>query len=137
MLYFIDCWKSSPIMSTHAVCFLLLNKHRNGTTLEQLAKDLSAMRDKLSQSDRDIGFSGSSIDVIKHAVSVIWNYKIKFFTNFLLFQLNLLGPKLVVYENTDSCRIVKPILDVPVLIELSYYGNNLISHFMHQSLVGQ
>jgi len=57
-------------MSTHAVCFLLLNKHRNGTTLEQLAKDLSMMRDKLSQSDRDVGFSGKSIDVIKHAVSV-------------------------------------------------------------------
>ncbi|XP_015367748.1 PREDICTED: glycerol-3-phosphate acyltransferase 1, mitochondrial-like isoform X2 [Diuraphis noxia] len=111
-----DCWKSSPIMSTHAVCFLLLNKHRNGTTLEQLSKDLSMMRDKLSQSDRDIGFSGRSIDVIKHA-------------------LDLLGPKLVVYENTDSGRIVKPILDVPVLIELSYYANNLISHFMHQSLV--
>jgi len=57
-------------MSTHAVCFLLLNKHRNGTTLEQLAKDLSMMRDKLSQADRDIGFSGKSIEVIKHAVSV-------------------------------------------------------------------
>ncbi|XP_003247305.1 glycerol-3-phosphate acyltransferase 1, mitochondrial isoform X2 [Acyrthosiphon pisum] len=111
-----DCWKSTPIMSTHAVCFLLLNKHRNGTTLEQLAKDLSLMRDKLSQADRDVGFSGRSIEVIKHA-------------------LDLLGPKLVVYENTDSGRIVKPILDVPVLIELSYYGNNLISHFMHQSLV--
>lgn len=57
-------------MSTHAVCFLLLNKHRNGTTLEQLAKDLTMMRDKLSQADRDIGFSGMSIEVIKHAVSV-------------------------------------------------------------------
>jgi len=124
-------------MSTHAVCFLLLNKHRNGTTLEQLAKDLSMMRDKLSQSDRDVGFSGRSIDVIKHAVSVDKNYKIKYFTNLLLFQLDLLGPKLVLCENTDSGRVVKPILDVPVLIELSYYANNLISHFMHQSLVGQ
>jgi len=65
------------------------------------------------------------------------NYEIKYLTNFLLFQLDLLGPKLVVYENTDSGCIVKPILDVPVLIELSYYANNLISHFMHQSLVGQ
>lgn len=111
-----DCSKSTPIMSTHAVCFLLLNKHRNGTTLEQLAKDLSMLRHKLARADRDIGFSGKSVDVIKHA-------------------LDLLGPKLVVYENTDSGRIVKPILDVSVLIELSYYGNSLISHFMHQSIV--
>lgn len=57
-------------MSTHAVCFLLLNKHRNGTTLEQLAKDLSIMREQLSLADRDIGFSGRSMEVIKHAVSV-------------------------------------------------------------------
>ncbi|XP_060841831.1 glycerol-3-phosphate acyltransferase 1, mitochondrial-like isoform X2 [Rhopalosiphum padi] len=111
-----DCWKSTPIMSTHAVCFLLLNKYRNGTTLEQLAKDILNLRSKLTQGDRDIGFSGSSIEVIKHAI-------------------NLLGPKLVVYENTDEGYFIKPILDVSALIELSYYANNLISHFMHQSIV--
>lgn len=57
-------------MSTHAVCFLLLNKYRTGTTLEQLANDLSILRDKLSQGNRDVGFSGKSVEVIKHAVSV-------------------------------------------------------------------
>lgn len=111
-----DCWKSTPIMSTHAICFILLNKYRNGTTLEQLAKDLLILRDKLSQGNRDVGFSGKSIEVIKHA-------------------LDLLGPKLVVYENTDNGHFVKPILDVSALIELSYYANNLISHFMHKSIV--
>lgn len=65
------------------------------------------------------------------------DYAIKYFTIFLFFQLNLLGPKLVVYENTDDGHFVKPILDVSVLIELSYYANNLISHFMHKSIVGQ
>lgn len=68
-MYILDCWKSTAIMSTNAVCFLLLKKYRNGTTLEQLAQDLSIMRDKLSQDDRDIGFSGNSIDVVKHAVN--------------------------------------------------------------------
>jgi glycerol-3-phosphate O-acyltransferase 1/2 len=56
-------------MSTNAVSFLLLKKYRNGTTIEQLAKELSIMRDKLSQCDRDIGFSGNSKDVVQYAVS--------------------------------------------------------------------
>lgn len=64
------------------------------------------------------------------------DYVIKYLTIFLFFQLDLLGPKLVVYENTDNGHFVKPILDVSALIELSYYANNLISHFMHKSIVG-
>ncbi|VVC46482.1 Hypothetical protein CINCED_3A022004 [Cinara cedri] len=111
-----DCWKSTAIMSTNAVCFLLLKRFRNGTTIEQLALELSLLRDKLSQADRDVGFSGNSIDIVKHA-------------------LGLLVPKLVVYEKTDVGPIVKPILTVPSLIELSYYGNSLLSHYLHSSIV--
>lgn len=66
-----DCWKSTAIMSTNAVCFLLLKKYKNGTTLEQLAKELSIMRDNLLHADRDIGFSGNSKSVVKHAVSIL------------------------------------------------------------------
>lgn len=58
-------------MSTNAVCFLLLKKYRNGTTLQQLALDLSFMRDKLSRADRDFAFSGNSKDVVEHAVSTL------------------------------------------------------------------
>lgn len=61
-------------MSTNAVCFLLLKKFRNGTTLDQLADNLSILRNKLSQANRDIGFSGNSKDVVKHAVSTNENY---------------------------------------------------------------
>lgn len=53
-----------------------------------------------------------------------------------MFQLGLLGPNLVVTENTDAGYKVKPVLSVPSLIELSYYGNNLLSHYLHQSIVG-
>lgn len=72
--YFTDCWKSTAIMSTNAVSFLLLKKFRNGTTLKLLADDLSILCDKLSQANRDIGFSGNSKDVVKHAVSINDNY---------------------------------------------------------------
>lgn len=64
-------------MSTNAVCFLLLKKFRNGTTVEQLALELSLLRDKLSQAGRDTGFSGDSVDVVKHAVSIIMKTVLK------------------------------------------------------------
>ncbi|XP_025420719.1 glycerol-3-phosphate acyltransferase 1, mitochondrial-like isoform X2 [Sipha flava] len=111
-----DCWKSTAIMSTNAVSFLLLKKYRNGTTIEQLAKELSIMRDKLSQCDRDIGFSGNSKDVVQYALS-------------------LLGPKLVAHEKNNEGYVVKPILNLSSLIELSYYANSLLSHYLHQSIV--
>lgn len=60
-------------MSTNAVSFLLLKKYRNGTTIEQLAKELSIMRNKLSLANRDIGFSGNSKDVVRYAVSFYRN----------------------------------------------------------------
>lgn len=68
--YFVDCWKSTAIMSTNAVSFILLKKYRNGATVEQLALELSNLCNKLSQADRDVGFSGNSKHVVKHAVSI-------------------------------------------------------------------
>ncbi|XP_050537298.1 glycerol-3-phosphate acyltransferase 1, mitochondrial isoform X2 [Daktulosphaira vitifoliae] len=112
----IDCWKTTAIMSTNAVSFLLLKKYRNGTTISQLSKELTNLRHKLAQSNRDIGFSGSSRDVI-------------------LYTINLLAPKLLVCENIKSEIFIKPVNSVNSLIELSYYANNLLSHYLHQSLV--
>lgn len=57
-------------MSTYAVSLLLLKKYRNGTTIEQLAISLSTMCNRMTQADKDIGFSGSSKDVVKHAVNI-------------------------------------------------------------------
>lgn len=82
--YFTDCWASTPIMSTYAVSFLLLRKYRNGATLEQLAIDLSIMRNKMQQADKDIGFSGSSKNVVEHAVNICC----KLFTFLLVLKVN-------------------------------------------------
>lgn len=73
-------------MSTNAVSFLLLKKYRNGTTLKQLAIDVSMMRDKLSQANRDVGFSGNSNDVVQYAVSVSRNCVFKKYNIHLYFS---------------------------------------------------
>lgn len=56
-------------MSTNAVSFLLLNAYRDGVKLDILASALDSLRQELSNMDRDVGFSGESVDVINHAVS--------------------------------------------------------------------
>jgi len=68
-------------MSTYAVSFLLLKKYRNGTTLEQLAISLSSMCNRMTQGDKDIGFSGSFRDVVKHAVNIFCKLFTLFFGN--------------------------------------------------------
>lgn len=57
-------------MSTNVVSFLLLNAYREGVELEELARALDEFRDELFASNKSFGFSGESVDVIKHAVSV-------------------------------------------------------------------
>lgn len=56
-------------MSTNALAFILLYKHRTGATIEELVESLDDLRRELAQCGRDIGFTGDSIDVINYAVS--------------------------------------------------------------------
>lgn len=55
-------------MSTNAVAWLLLFVYRDGTTRSTLVKALDALRESLRTKERDTGFSGSSKDIVKHAV---------------------------------------------------------------------
>lgn len=71
MVFFPDCAKSTSVMSTNALAFILLYKHRKGATIEELVESLDELRQDLSSSGRDIGFSGDSIDVINYAVRLV------------------------------------------------------------------
>lgn len=66
-----DCSQSTAIMSTNAIAFLLLNKFRNGASLEELVNSLNELRVDLDYARKDIGFTGDSVDVINYAVSCL------------------------------------------------------------------
>lgn len=57
-----------PIMSTNIIAFLLLNKFRDGCTLDKLVEAFDLMRQELEFGDKNIAFCGESVDIIKHAV---------------------------------------------------------------------
>ncbi|XP_043469028.1 glycerol-3-phosphate acyltransferase 1, mitochondrial isoform X1 [Leptopilina heterotoma] len=124
-----DGSKSTPIMSTNVIAFLLLYKFRDGCTLDDLVNAVDSMRQELEFAKRDAAFSGESIDVINHA-------------------LDILGPGLVKQQRqeiteTVNNQIVKsgfrtaiqPVSILPNVIELSYYANTMVLHYILESVV--
>lgn len=58
-------------MSTNIIAFLLLNKFREGCTLDQLVEAFDSMRQELELKDTNVAFCGENVDIIKHAVSKV------------------------------------------------------------------
>lgn len=56
-------------------------------------------------------------------------------TNTNQLQTDLLGPALVRSEITEDDEIVKPVCILPNVIELSYYSNCLMQHFVIRSVI--
>lgn len=110
-----DSARATSVMTTNALAFLLLNRFRDGAPLSILVEALDELRNVLN-GVRDLGFTGSSEDVIRYAT-------------------DLLGPGLVAKEVRNGQTFIKPVLLIPNVIELSYYSNCLIPHFAIESIV--
>ncbi|KAF2900464.1 hypothetical protein ILUMI_05716 [Ignelater luminosus] len=111
-----DCARSTTIMSTNAVAFLLLHKFRNGVRLEDLSAALDELRNELEKQQKDIGFSGDSLDVITYSIDI-------------------LGPGLVRKEKVNNEDVIKPIAQLPNVIELNYYSNILTTFYALESVI--
>jgi glycerol-3-phosphate O-acyltransferase 1/2 len=57
------------VMSTNAVAFLLLNRFRNGVSMDKLVEAMEKLKQDLFCAGRDVGFTGDMVDIINHAVS--------------------------------------------------------------------
>ncbi|XP_011140839.1 glycerol-3-phosphate acyltransferase 1, mitochondrial isoform X2 [Harpegnathos saltator] len=119
-----DSSKSTPIMSTNVVAFLLLNRFRNGCTLDKLVEAFDSIRKKF-QYYKDIVFCGESVNIIKHA-------------------LDILGPDLVTQQQQEITDVdgesvivttIRPVSILPNIIELSYYSNAMLAHYIKESII--
>ncbi|XP_053671320.1 glycerol-3-phosphate acyltransferase 1, mitochondrial [Anopheles nili] len=110
-----DSARATSVMTTNALAFLLLNRFRDGAPLSILTEALDELRAVLN-GVRDLGFTGSSEDVIRYAT-------------------DLLGPGLVTKELRNGQTFIKPVVMIPNVIELSYYSNCLLPHFALESIV--
>lgn len=110
-----DCASATSVMTTNALAFLLLTQFRDGATLSIIVEAMNQLRDDLN-GKRDIGFTGSSEDVVRYAA-------------------NLLGPGLVIIEKRGIQTFIKPITLVPNVIELFYYSNTLTTYYAMESVI--
>lgn len=124
-----DCSKSTPIMSTNVVAFLLLNKFRDGCTLEKLVEAFDMIKQELECDNKDLAFCGETIDIVNHA-------------------LDILGPGLVKQQRQEITEAVegqplksnvviaiRPVSILPNVIELSYYSNTMVLHYIMDSVI--
>ncbi|XP_076382724.1 glycerol-3-phosphate acyltransferase mino isoform X1 [Megalopta genalis] len=124
-----DSSVSTPIMSTNIVAFLLLNKFRDGCTLDKLVEAFDMLRQDLECRKRDIAFCGESLDIINHA-------------------MDILGPGLVQQQRQEITEVIdgqliksgfvtaiRPVSILPNVIELSYYSNTMLTCYVMDSIV--
>ncbi|XP_033756097.1 glycerol-3-phosphate acyltransferase 1, mitochondrial-like isoform X2 [Pecten maximus] len=111
------CVHATPVMCTNMVAFLLLTKHREGTSMKQLIQDFDWLRQDMKSRNRDVAFVGSSSEVTHYACA-------------------LLGSSLIQRSSSKECenRVV-PILSLPTVFELSYYSNTLVSAYLLESVL--
>jgi len=158
-----DAFKSTSIMSTQLLSFLLLNKFRKGGSLQQLADSMNWMREELGRRNRDVSFLGDSSEVIKQAFaslgkdlistvtfSMVWSKgnqaENNNHTNHLRIihtnsnnSNNTLSNSNGNINNPNNVKItyIKPVTKCPHVLELSYYSNSCISIFLFDSIVGK
>ncbi|XP_011341391.1 glycerol-3-phosphate acyltransferase 1, mitochondrial isoform X2 [Ooceraea biroi] len=125
-----DASKSTPIMSTNVVAFLLLNRFRDGCTLDKLVEAFESIREEMEFSNKNVAFCGENIDIVKHA-------------------LNILGPGLVTQQQQEITEgvygsqsykstfvtAIRPVSILPNVIELSYYSNTMLLYYVLDSVV--
>ncbi|KAB0797066.1 hypothetical protein PPYR_08060 [Photinus pyralis] len=111
-----DGARSTSVMSTNAVAYLLLRQFRKGATLDELVAALDELRVDLDNKQKDVGFSGSSRDAILYAV-------------------DMLGVSLIKKEVIDDKFFITPDTSLPNVIELNYYSNILVNYYCLEAVI--
>ncbi|XP_043268130.1 glycerol-3-phosphate acyltransferase 1, mitochondrial isoform X2 [Venturia canescens] len=124
-----DCSKSTPIMSTNVVAFLLLNKFRDGCTLDKLVEAFETLRQELETAHKDIAYCGESIDIINHALDILGPALVKQQRQEITETVDDQTPK------TQSVMMIRPVAILPNVIELAYYSNTMMLHYVMDSII--
>lgn len=72
----LDGVKNMSLMSTNVIAFLLLNKFREGITIDVLRKELDLLQAELRARSHDLSIASDTMEVIKHGVREISSFKI-------------------------------------------------------------
>lgn len=104
-----DSCAAMSIMSTNALAYLLLNKHRKGASLSQLSKSLDELRTQIG-TRREFGFDDAPENVILRAAKLLGD--------------DMIEQKKLLHGET----FITPKLSVPHVVETFYYSNTFVPH---------
>ncbi|XP_062522970.1 glycerol-3-phosphate acyltransferase 1, mitochondrial-like [Corticium candelabrum] len=116
VLYAAD--RSSCVMSTAMLAFLMLNKYRDGVSYGKLVNGFSRLQQEITSRQRDVGFGVSAFIAMNKAH-------------------HLLKPYLIEETSSDDKNetIVKPDTTLPGVFELAFYSNQVLSVFLTEAVV--
>ncbi|KAK3590142.1 hypothetical protein CHS0354_041194 [Potamilus streckersoni] len=112
------CVRTTALMCTNLLSFLLLTKYRKGVDLEILKTDYKWLIEEVMARKRDVGFSSTS------KISDVLHY-----------ALSHLGSNHVQKRTTEGVVMIYPNLQLPDIFELSYNSNQVISVFYLESIL--
>ena len=101
-------------MSTHLLSFLLVTRHRNGCTFQELVCSTEWLLEELKARQHDVGFCGNTVDVLDHAIEI-------------------LGANEAVVREDDRVSVGQHGLQS--WLELSYYAGPVLTVFALESLL--
>ncbi|XP_076316924.1 glycerol-3-phosphate acyltransferase 1, mitochondrial-like isoform X2 [Tachypleus tridentatus] len=123
-----DAFHTTALMSSNLLAFLYLTKHRKGATFQQLCQSLTWLRGEIIDRKRDVGFTGESSNIIRHASTLLTKDLVTIETTEMAWSSE---------KENSNIRIVfhKPIIRLPHVLELQYYSNSVVSVFLLESIV--
>lgn len=107
-----------------------------GATLNQLSADLNVLKQEIVTRRRDVGFTGKSVDVVKHAIKILGPKLVKS-------EVRPMNPDVVPFSQGERNQLrnqrdlIVPNTSLPDVLELSYYANAVLSVFVMESVVGE
>lgn len=124
-----DATNSAALMSTQILAFLFLTKHRKGATQQQLLYSIDWLRKELERRRWDVGFTGESLAVLKHAVNLLGKALIDSET------ISVEWTSSDMENNNVTLVLYKPVVKLPYVLELQYYANAVLPVFLVESVV--
>ncbi|KAA0198619.1 hypothetical protein HAZT_HAZT008235 [Hyalella azteca] len=142
-----DAERCQAMMSSNLVAWVVSFQHRGGATLPLLSAAVHDLKTLLQQRGRDVGFTGDSVDVVKHAVrAAVVPLCCQARSTcccrapdccICVAQVRLLGPSLIRTEVRDGVTVYSPVTCLPNVIELNYYANALLPVFAIDAIIGE
>lgn len=103
-----DSCAAMSIMSTNALAYLLLNKHRSGASVDELTKSLIELKNQLGSS-KDFAFEAHESEILR--------------------AVELLGTEMLEKSKNSKNEIfITPKLTIPNVVETFYYSTTLVPH---------